>query len=389
MGLGRTGRSADAVTARAAAEQDDLVTRDWRLTPHVIGGGGTHHGANLHALGRVTRMVQLVDLTRGKADLVAVARVAMRRRRHDLALGQLARKRLGNGRMRVSGTRHAHGLVHVGATGQRIADATANARCRATEGLDLGGMVVRLVLEEEQPVLILTVDVNLDLDGAGVDLLAFVEAREDALALEVLRTDGAHVHEANGLLVTSKLVAHVQIRVEGGLDDLVIYLDIGELGAKGGMAAVVGPVGVDHLHLGDGRVTMLDVGKVILEDLDIRQIHCQATFANEDFQDLVIIIDKVLDNLDVGWFGILRLERLDLIERGLARLDGVNDIVLNGSDVIIAQIALEQVQRRATHFGALAARDELNALARRICPLVKLTGQVLDGKEHGIVGKGG
>ena len=63
--------------------------------------------------------------------------------------------------------------------------------------------------------------------------------------------------------------------------------------------------------------------------------------------------------------------------------------MLNGSDVIIAQIALEQVQRRATHFGALAARDELNALARRICPLVKLTGQVLDGKEHGIIGEGG
>ena len=63
--------------------------------------------------------------------------------------------------------------------------------------------------------------------------------------------------------------------------------------------------------------------------------------------------------------------------------------MLNGSDVIIAQIALEQVQRRATHFGALAARDELDALARRICPLVKLTGQVLDGKEHGVIGEGG
>ncbi len=97
----------------------------------------------------------------------------------------------------------------------------------------------------------------------------------------------------------------------------------------------------------------------------------------------------MLDNLDVGWFRILRLERLDLIERGLARLDGVNDIVLNGSDVIIAQIALEQVQRRATHFGALAAPDELNALARRICPLVKLTGQILNGKEHGVISKGG
>ena len=51
----------------------------------------------------------------------------------------------------------------------------------------------------------------------------------------------------------------------------------------------------------------------------------------------------MLDDLDVIRLGILGLERLDLVERRLARLDGIDDVALDGSDVLIAQIALEQI----------------------------------------------
>ena len=63
---------------------------------------------------------------------------------------------------------HTHGLIDVAAAGQRVADGAADAGGRAAEGLDLGGVVVGLVLEQEQPVLVLAVHVALDLDGAGV-----------------------------------------------------------------------------------------------------------------------------------------------------------------------------------------------------------------------------
>ena len=48
-----------------------------------------------------------------------------------------------------------------------------------------------LVLKEEQPVLVLAVDIDLHLDGAGVDLLGLVETGEDAVLLEPLRADRA------------------------------------------------------------------------------------------------------------------------------------------------------------------------------------------------------
>ena len=119
-----------------------------RLATHVVGRRRAHHRADLHALGGVAGMVQLVHLAGCQADLVAVGRVARRRRGHQLALRQLARQRLAHGHERVGRAGHAHGLVDVAAPGKRVADSAAHAGGRAAERLDLGGMVVRLVLEQ-------------------------------------------------------------------------------------------------------------------------------------------------------------------------------------------------------------------------------------------------
>ena len=60
-------------------------------------------------------------------------------------------------------------------------------------------MVVGLVLKQEQPVLVLAVDIDLHLDSL----------------LKVLGADGAHVHEADGLGVATELMAHLHVAVEG------------------------------------------------------------------------------------------------------------------------------------------------------------------------------
>jgi len=70
--LRRTRRAADAVAARAPAQKHDHVARGRRLAPHVVGRRRAHHRADLHALGGVAGMVQLVHLAGCQADLVAV-----------------------------------------------------------------------------------------------------------------------------------------------------------------------------------------------------------------------------------------------------------------------------------------------------------------------------
>ncbi len=118
--------------------------------------------------------------------------------------------------------------------------------------------------KEEQPVLVLAVDIDLHLDGAGVDLLGLVDIGHDAGLLEILGADGAHVHEADGLGVATELVAHLHVAVEGLLHHGVVDRHVIQDGTEGGVAAVIGPIGVDHADLGDGGVAIF-IAEVLLQ----------------------------------------------------------------------------------------------------------------------------
>ncbi len=408
MGLGRARGAADAVAARAAAQEHHHVPRRRGLATHVVGRGGAHHGADLHALGGVAGVVQLVHVPGGQADLIAIGGIARRRRGHQLALRELPGNGVGHGHRGVGRTGHAHGLVHVGAARQGVADGAAHAGGRAAEGLDLGGMVVGLVLEQVQPVLFHAVHIHLALDGAGVDLLGFVQPSKNTLLLQPLRADGAHVHEAHGLLVAAELVAQLQIAVEGGLHVGVGDGHVVEHGAeggvaavvisvfkghilklcgKGGVAAVIGPVGVDHLDLGDGRVAPL-FGKVGAAELDVGQVHGQAAIGDEGSQLVVGKRGETVDDLHVGRTLEGHGQGVAGIQRRLASLYLVDDVALHSLNLGIGQIALQVVHHRRAHQRALALADELDALAGRIGTLVELAGQKFHGEHRGAVGLG-
>ena len=382
--LGGAGGAADAVTAGAAAEQDDLVAGRGALAAHVVGGRGAHDGADLHALGHVAGVVELADLPGGQADLVAVAGVAGGGGGHELALRELAGHGLGHGDRGVGRAGHAHGLVDVAAAGERVADGAADAGRRSAERLDLGRVVVGLVLEQEQPVLVLAVHVDGHPHGAGVDLFGLVEVLELAGLLQVLGADGAHVHEAHRLLVAAELMADLHVAIEGGLHHRVVDLHLVEHGAEGGVAAVVGPVGVDHADLGDGGVAML-AAEVLLAKRDVRLVHGKAQVGDHRGQPRLVELAEAVKDLDRLGIGDLGGERLGLVERGDARLDRVHHVVLDGLDVVIGELAGEDVDLGGAHDGALALADELDALACGVGALVELAGKELH-REHGGAG---
>ena len=383
--LGAARGAADAVTAGATAQQHHHVASLGRFAAHVVGRRCGHNGADLHALGHVAGVIQLVDLTGCQADLVAVAGIAGSGRGDQLALRQLAGQRLGHGRQRVGGTGDAHGLVHVAAARQGVADGAAQARCRAAERLDLRGMVMRFVLEQVQPVLLLAVDVDLALHRARVDFLGLVQAREHALGLEPLRADGAHVHKADGLGLATQLVAHVHVLVEGGLHARVVDGHVGHLGAERGMTAVVGPVGVDHLDLGDGGAAVFAL-EVLLAKRQVSLVHSQLTVGDELRQARGVKVEEALEHLDRLGLGLRHGQRIALLKRSLARLDGVDDVTFDGLNVLIGQRAGQQVHLRAANLGALALADQLDALACRCRALVELAGQELHGEHLRAVG---
>ncbi len=383
MRLRRTGGATDAVAARAAAQQDDLVARGRGLTAHMVGGSGRDDRADLHALGHIAGMVDLVDLAGGQTDLVAVRRITVGRRGDEFALGELALKRLIDRRVRVGGARDAHRLIHVGAPRERVADAAADAGGRTAERFDLGGVVVRLVLEEEQPVLVFAVHVDLHLDGARVDLLGLVEAGHHAIGLEPLGAERAHVHQGDRAVGAAQFVAHRQIALERGLHHGVVDRHRVELRAERGVAAVVGPIGVDHTDLGDGRVASLLL-EIPAAELEVGHIHRQTAVRDETLHLLGLHRAEPVDHLDLAREGHLRGERVFHLEARLARFDRIDHVMFHRVHIGCVQRAVKCVDGRGAHGRAFALADELDALARRIGALVKLAGQVLHG-EHGVL----
>ena len=326
-------------------------------------------------------MVDFVYKAGGKADLVAVGGIACGSGLAQLALRQLVLERFGEGSGRVARAGHAHRLIDVGAAGQRIADRAAEAGGCAAERLDLGRVVVGLVLEHEQPVLVVAVHERLDLDGAGVDLLGLIDILQIAALFEHLGGDGTHVHQRDralcGLLLAVDLDARGHVAVEGVLNHLVLELYVVDLGEEGGVAAVVGPVGVDHADLGDGRVALFGVAEVGLEELEVVEIHRQTHVVQHVGEGSLIHVREADNACHARRDGVLYLEGRGLVHGSLTGVDRVDEVAADLVHVRGSQLAFEDIDLRCCDGRAFAAGEQLDALGAGVRTLVELTGQRL------------
>ena len=100
-------------------------------------------------------MVYLLDITGCQTDLVTIRTVTVCRLAHQLLLRKLARDRVFHGNRRICRTGHTHCLIYIGTSGKRVTDSAAETCRSAAERLDFSRVVVGLVLEHEEPVLVL------------------------------------------------------------------------------------------------------------------------------------------------------------------------------------------------------------------------------------------
>ena len=250
-----------------------------------------HHCPDFHPLGGVALVENLLDEPGGEPDLVSIAGVALRCLSRDDFLGEFSGQRLGYRFPDITCPGHAHSLVDVTASGKRIPDRAAQAGCRPAERLDLRRMVVRLVLEHQQPAFDRPVFIHVDEDAAGVVLFADLQVVQFALLSQVPGPDRGYVHEVQALLLAAKFLAQFQIEVERLLD---VFLDKGlfdpdllQFGHEGGMAAVVAPIGVQNPQFGLVRVPAF-FPKVVHYFPEIVRIHGQLLCFAIVFQSLVI-----------------------------------------------------------------------------------------------------
>ena len=245
-----------------------------------------------------------------------------------------------------------------------------------------------LVFKLQQPVLLLAVDVDLDLDRAGVDLLGLIQILEQALLLEGFGADGGQVHQGHRLVLARvDGLAQLEIFVVGVPDVVALNLHVLDAGGEGGVAAVVGPVGIDHANLGDGWGALFGLFKVLLAEGDVAQVHRQAIVGDELLQALLVQIVKVFQHRNVRRNVERGVQRLHRLQRRLHRLDGVDQVFLDAGELLVAGAA-DDIDLCGGDGGAVVLGCQLDALHRRVGALVKLSRQKLHRKHLVLCAKG-
>ena len=323
-------------------------------------------------------MVDFAHVRRRQADLVAVARITSRGLLRDDALRQFPGKRLRNRQVDVPGARHAHRLVDVAATRQRVADRTSEAGRRTAEGFDLRRVVVRLVLELQQPPFRPAVHVNIHVDRAGVVLLRDLQIVQQPLLLQVAGSDRRHVHQADALVLAAQFAADPQVQGQRILDLLLHerLLDRNpfEFGREGRMAAVVAPVGIQNAQLRLEGIAPLPA-EVFHHFVEVVGIHRQSHPLAVRLQLVVLHLPKSLQHLDRLHLGLLHVRQHRKVL--FARLHGVDIVVADPGQLLFGHAVIEQQQLGRADVHLRLGVDQPHAVHRRSGPLVELPGQAL------------
>ena len=374
-----TGCAAAAVPSGLAAEQHDDIPQLGRSPHDIFSGGRGDDRADLHPLGDISGVVDLTHQPGREADLVAVGGIARRRTGDDLALGQLAGDGFGNGLERIGRAGDPHRLIDIAAPGKRVADCATQTGGGPAERLDFGRMVVCLVLEHQKPLLVSAADIDGDLHRAGVDLLRLVKVGQHAALFQHLGADGGEVHQSDGTRGASHLGAQLEVALIGLPHRRRFDLHVVKLGRKGGVAAVVGPIGIDQLEFSEGWAAALPF-EVVLTEFQVVEVHREAVAGKHSLECILVHLQKALEHRDVRRGGIVGFEGGGQLQRSLAALDGVDEIAADLLPLGIGQPPFKEIDPRAADEGALLLVEELDALSRRVRPLIVLAGQVLHRK---------
>ena len=383
MYFGGTGGPAAAVASRASSQQDDDVAGIGGLADHIFSRSRAHDRADLHTFRHIVRMIDLFYISGGKTDLVTIGTVAAGRAPHQLLLGQFALQRLGCGHRGICGAGHTHGLIYIGAARQRIADGPAQTGGRAAERLDLRGMVVGLVLKVHQPLFHFSVDLHRHHDGAGVDLVRLLLILELTFFFQFLHGHQRQIHQARELVLPAliDLLPVSQVLLVGALDGIAVIAvskrHIRQLRAKGGVAAVIGPVGVQHTDLRHGRIAFLLVPEIILNMQEILKRHGQVQGAVQFLQIFLGHPAESVENLHILRLLEHRLQGIRFLHIRLTGVHRVDTERLDRRQFLLGRAALDHVHGGRADHRLLGRIQKLHALYRGIRPLVKLSRQIL------------
>ena len=243
---------------------------------------------------------------------------------------------------------------------------------------------MRFVFKHNQVITVALVRLNPLLDGAGVDFLGIVKIAQHARALCFAHIRRRKVHQAY-----VPLPAHLSARIEVILihvlcfprDRVVRKFYLVKLGGKRRVAAVVRPVCIQHLKLGNRRIALFGF-EIVLRAQHVLDRHGEAVFRRKVRDLFFVHLDEAIHHGDLRGNTEGHFERIKFLERGLARIHRIDYVFFDCFKLLFIDI-LDKINFCKTYIRAFLARQKLYALRRAVCALVILSGQVFH-RKYGI-----
>ena len=139
---------------------------------------------------------------------------------------------------------------------------------------------------------------------------------------------------------------------------------------------MIGPIGVDHADLRDRRIAPL-FPEIGLAERDIVLVHSQPVGTDKALQPVRIQLQKAAEGIHSGGKRIRERERFGEFHRGNPALHRVDDVFFDLLQFPFAEASGKHVYARRADDGAVALRDDLNALRGGIRALIELPGEIL------------
>ena len=323
-------------------------------------------------------MIDFINDAGCKTDLVTVGSITCGSGGNDFSLGKFAFNGFAYGFKRVCRTGKTHCAVNIGTAGKRVADCAADTGCRAAERFDFGGVVVGLVFEKKEPGLFFAVGFDFNFNGAGVDFFGFVEFIEFSVFFKIFYRKGADIHKANGFFA-AKFFSGCNIIVVSFLEKLVLEFNGIDGGVEGGVAAMVGPIGIDHSDFGDGGVAVF-AAEIFLAELKVIGIHCKTVFVYKFFNFFSLKLTEAFKSCNFGGNVIFDCKGFGFFKTCFSCFNGVDYVFFDFSDFGIGKFAIERINFCGSDGGSFALGNDLDALCGGVCSLVKLTGKIFNRK---------
>ncbi len=223
-------------------------------------------------------------------------------------------------------------------------------------------------------------------DTAGIHFLGLVQIRQPAFLAQLFHSQQGKIHEADLLfLFPVNGLPRKQVFLISGLDgpgktargDGYVF----NCRPESGMPAVVGPVGIDHPELSDGRLSFFRIPEIGLAVQKVFLIHGQAELCPQLLQRRTFPGVEALQHSHFRRGRHFRLQTQRFFQGRLPRINGIDHIRFDAVQIRRGDKALQHKHPGRAHGRAFPAGKRLQALGRQVRLLVKLTGQIFHGKD--------